>query len=73
MVSIIALFMPLSPRQVFAAPENLPWSETWGERTYDDYAYGVAVGSDGVYVAGYTQSHGAGILDAFSVEVRWQW
>jgi hypothetical protein len=42
---------------------NLQWSKTWGGSNYDG-ALCIAVGSDGIYVAGYTDSYGTGRFDA---------
>ena len=47
---------------------NLLWNETWGGAAYD-YGNGVAVdGSGNAYVAGFTDSFGAGGYDAFLVK-----
>ncbi len=43
------------------------WNTTWGG-TNHDFGYDMAVASDGVYVAGYTRSFGAGNYDAFLVK-----
>jgi hypothetical protein len=43
------------------------WNRTWGGDA-TDAGYGVAVGSDGVYLVGYTGSYGAGAWDAFLVK-----
>lgn len=53
MASLIALVISFSPSQVSAAPDNLQWWKTWGGSS-DDGVRGVAVGSDGIYVAGLT-------------------
>ena len=43
------------------------WNTTWGGPSYE-YSGGVAIASDGIYVAGHTQSYGAGSADAFLVK-----
>jgi len=40
-------------------PESQLWNTTWGG-VEGDSGYGVAIGSDGVYVAGWTLSFGVG-------------
>jgi hypothetical protein len=43
---------------------NLLWNVTWGGTGWDD-GYATATGDDSVYLAGYTDSFGAGGVDAF--------
>jgi len=52
---------------VFDSDGNYQWNTTWGG-TNDDCGYGVAVASEGIYVAGYTWSYGAGDSDLFLVK-----
>ena len=71
MVVVSPQFIP-SPRLFevpFAAADSGSqlWNTTWGGTGYEK-GKAVAIASDGVYVAGYTWSFGAGGYDAFLVK-----
>jgi hypothetical protein len=52
-----------TPNPQLQSTLNPIWNRTWGGSSYD-YAYSITIDGSYIYVAGYTHSFGAGIVDA---------